>query len=108
MARRYLKNVILRKDDQYDYTRDDRFQKEIASVGTNLLFLKTCNHFKHLTLAKEPLPFMNNHFFILEACMLEKVSYLTVVINIVAVLSQRRPLSQCTFLESFNKETQGS
>ena len=51
----------------------DRFQKETASVGTNLLFLKTRIHFKHLTLAKEPLRFINNHFCTLEEWMLDSV-----------------------------------
>ena len=46
---------------------DDRFQKATASLGTNLLFLKTCIHFKHLTLAKELLPFINNLFCMLKA-----------------------------------------
>ena len=42
--------------------------------------------------------FINNHFCILEAWMLENVPYLTVFINIVAALSQRRPLGESTFL----------
>ena len=67
MARRHLKQGNLGKDDLCDYTRDDRFQKGTASVGTNSLFLKKCIHFKYLTLAKEPLPFINNDLYILKA-----------------------------------------
>ena len=67
VARGHLKQGILRTDDQCDYNHDDRFQKATASVGTNLLFLKTCIHFKHLTLAKELLPFINNLFCMLKA-----------------------------------------
>ena len=73
--------VKMTADDQCDYTRDDRFQKGTASAGTNLLFLKTCIHFKHPTVAKEPLPFINNYFCILKAIDVWNVPYLTVFIR---------------------------
>ena len=44
------------KDDQCDYTRDDRFQKGTATVDKNVLLLKTYIHFKHLTVPAPKAP----------------------------------------------------